>query len=83
MIIFIGVFVLLLNIGPFLVSKDTVLFTCIGAGFTFFSVRDYFPFKTFEFNETLKYTSFFIFFNSFFFYCGKLLYSFFKEILSC
>lgn len=77
MIIFIVFFVLLLSIALFLLSKDAVLWVCIGAGFIFWNVRDYFPFKTFEFNEALKYCSFFIFFYSFFFYCGKLVYTFF------
>lgn len=74
MIVFIVFAVLLLNIALFLMSKDAILFTCITSGLTFFHVRDYFPFKTFEFNEALKYSSFFILFYSFFFYCGKLVY---------
>jgi len=77
MIILIGFFILLLNIALFFMSKEAILFLSIGSGLTFFHVRDYFPFKTFEFNEAVKYSSFFIFFYSFFFYCGKLFYSFF------
>lgn len=45
MIIFIGFFVLLLNIALFLVSKDVVLFTCVGSGLTFSMLGTISPLK--------------------------------------
>lgn len=56
-------------------SEEVLRFICIGSGLALWHVRDYFPFKIQEFNDTIKYGSFFFFFYSFIIYVGKLLFS--------
>ena len=56
-------------------SQEVLRFICIGSGLAFWHVRDYFPFKIQEFNDTIKYGAFFFYFYSFVIYIVKVVYN--------
>jgi hypothetical protein len=57
-------------------SLEVLKFISIGCGLTFWNIREYFPFKTSEFNDALKFLSFFYFWYSFIVYLIKYIFSF-------